>query len=75
MTKQTLTTKMNGKTYNVYLVGQTLGRPVIWVRVERELADGTTVEAFLSHRQRKAEAQVRSRFAKEINAHIASFKS
>lgn len=69
-----LTTKIDGKEYKVILT-EMEGRPIIWVRVVRQLADGTTVDAFLSHRQHKAEARVRSRFAKEINDHIAKVKA
>lgn len=73
METQRFTTTYNGKTYKVILPVID-GRAVVWVRVVRELADGTTVDAFLSHRQHKAESAVRRLFAKEINAHIERCK-
>lgn len=68
----TLRTALNGKNYSVYL-GSIEDRAIVHVRVERVLADGSTVWAFLSHRQFKAEGQVKRRFAAEINAHYAKF--
>ena len=65
-----LTTTMSGKTYNVHLVGKDRGQPVVWIRVERTLEDGSVVEAFLSARQHKAETAIRRRFANEIRAHL-----
>jgi cellulose biosynthesis protein BcsQ len=67
-----LRTTLNGKNYKVLLIDYD-GRAIVWVKVERVQKDGTTVWAFLSHRQYKAEGQVKRRFAAEINAHLAKF--
>lgn len=72
MTK-VLRTTIDGKDYKVVLAEIT-GKPVVWVRGVRKMEDGTEVDAFLSARQHKAEARARSRFAKEINEHLNSFK-
>lgn len=74
MTTTTLRTTLNGKNYSVYL-GAIEARPIVHVRVERVLKDGSTVWAFLSHRQAKAESQVKRRFAAEINAHYAKVEA
>jgi hypothetical protein len=68
MTTVTLKTKIDGVEYNVHLVSNR----GVWVRVVRVKDDGSTVDAFLSSRQWKKEAQVKRRFEKEIAAHIAS---
>lgn len=65
-------TNIDGKTYTVRL-GDMAGKPFVWVRSVRVQEDGTEVEAFLSNRQWKAEARAKSRFAKEINEHLAKF--
>lgn len=65
-------TVIGGVTYRVhafYMPDSNGGeRKVVWVRVARKQVDGSVVWAFLSHRQRSAEAQARRRFAKEIEA-------
>lgn len=66
-------TKIDGNEYRVSLL-EMEGRPIVWVRVARIQADGSKVWAFLSHRQQKAEARARSRFAAEIKAHLAKFQ-
>lgn len=71
-------TKIGGNEYRVSLLdvpdANGIARPVVWVRVARIQADGSKVWAFLSHRQQKAEARARGRFAAEIKAHLAKFQ-
>lgn len=67
------TTVIDGKKY-VVVLGDMGGKPFVWVRSVRVQEDGTEVEAFLSNRQWKAENRAKTRFAKEINEHLAKFK-
>lgn len=69
MTDQTLTTCLEGTHYVVRL-SHMGAKPIVKVTMLRKKADGTTVEAFLSVRQRVAEATVRRRFAREIAEHL-----
>jgi len=61
-------TTIGGETYRVVLVN--VPRPVVWVQVRKVCAKSEDHWAMLSHRQHKAEARVRSRFQKEIWAHL-----
>ncbi len=64
----TLTTQIEGVEYKCHLVDG----GAVWVRMVRVKGDGTTEDAFLSTRQWKKEAAVKSRFAKEIAAHTGA---
>ena len=66
-----LKTTIEGTEYKVILtaIGE---RKIVWVRQVRVLEDGSTVDAFMSARQYKKEAQVRGRFVKEIKEHLAA---
>ncbi|WP_089177222.1 hypothetical protein [Bosea sp. AS-1] len=71
-------TTIDGKDYKVILTSmpdaEGKERAIVWVRSIRKLEDGSEVDAFLSTRQWKAENRAKSRFAKEINEHLAKFK-
>lgn len=63
-----LYTTHNGSDYVVVLYALDNGVRDAYARVVRKLADGSEVEAFLSHRQAKTERAVLAKFAREIAA-------